>query len=732
MLRIDKVQQIEGVTVYGDDAKFNVFYLLPQQPRYRLNPDGTPAFRFLKYRFAVDRPGGKKGGGFLLFDAEFVVDESKKPSILEVLASQVRQEANRRNIDPAPEVQLGSITYTKGETKLFVAGSDGTFVEKLNNPGKPSLYGNNVTAFALELSEEGATFFEQAMQGAGGAASIIYDLWFWTKLPAVRIDARFNARKFYEFYQTIDTEWHLWAEDEYRETIREQMISSESMSINFDWGGLTDEKIRTQLRDWAFRTLEDATERNMIEAIAPVPDDQRKKPDGIEDVTRDITSEKISSFSLHFREAQSVEWNLAPQGMLQNITELTDKDGNKLNWNDFSDIVDLDDPLFRQLRVNVKVNADFSALPIHSVEVKLIYNGRPMPNLDPDQPEGETVLMSPDDLGKFATFVENDDWNYTYSYQINYRGQSRIYQSPDIETNEGNLTVGVDDIGILTVDVSAGDLDWNDIESALVTFRYEDSSAGVELIEDQFRLNQSAQTHQIQEVIFAPMRKNYTYRIKYFMKNGKEYTGDEIESRAQNLFINDVFAGRKTIGVRGIGDFQTKIQTVFLDLKYIDEENDYIQTKSQALTADVLNFEWNFPVISETGGTVTYSGTISYNDGTSEEIPETIANTNTILVGELVEDILKVEIFTDLVDWTTVRLARVSFRYEDPDNDVSEKKDFIFSPTKNDPQTWEVKLKDKDQSQYSYTVMYFMTDGTRKTVGPTTSGELSLILDPLQ
>ena len=92
--------------------------------------------------------------------------------------------------------------------------------------------------------------------------------------------------KFYSFYQTIDTEWHSWSEDEYRETIREQMISSESMTIDFEWGGVTDEKIRSPIRDWATRSLEDAVERNMIEAIAPVPDDQRDKPDGIEEVTR--------------------------------------------------------------------------------------------------------------------------------------------------------------------------------------------------------------------------------------------------------------------------------------------------------------------------------------------------------------------------------------------------------------------------------------------------------------
>src|SRR4051794_1563483 len=110
MLQIDNVQQIEGVTVYGDSERFNVFYPLPQQPRYRKNADGTPSFGFFKYRFPVDHEGGKKGGGFLLFDVEFVVDEAKVPKIKDVLGAFVTKEANKRGVQ-VPEVELGTINY---------------------------------------------------------------------------------------------------------------------------------------------------------------------------------------------------------------------------------------------------------------------------------------------------------------------------------------------------------------------------------------------------------------------------------------------------------------------------------------------------------------------------------------------------------------------------------------------------------------------------------------------
>src|SRR4051794_30122247 len=111
MLQIDKVQQIAGATVFGDHEKFNVFYPLPQQPRYRVGPDGRLSFGFYKYRFPVDRPGGVKGGGFLIFDVEFVVDEAVLEQVKQQLAGQVQTEANRRGISPVPDVIIGSFTY---------------------------------------------------------------------------------------------------------------------------------------------------------------------------------------------------------------------------------------------------------------------------------------------------------------------------------------------------------------------------------------------------------------------------------------------------------------------------------------------------------------------------------------------------------------------------------------------------------------------------------------------
>jgi hypothetical protein len=203
-----------------------------------------------------------------------------------------------------------------------------------------------------------------------------------------------------------------------------------------------------------------------------------------------------------------------------------------------------------------------------------------------------------------------------------------------------------------------------------------------------------------------------------------------VEGRSQNLFINDVFAARKTVSLRGVGDFTNHIQNVFVNLDYDDTRNAYHQSKSHALNANSTFLDWTFPVVSEADGQVSYSATVAYKDGTSENIPKTVAQTNTILLPPPVQDFLDVQVVTDLIDWTQVRLARVSLSYADPENNARVTKDLIFSPTNKANTNWKVELKNRNRDQYTYKIVYFLGGGLQKTVGPTDTKDRALILDP--
>ncbi|MBD2020597.1 hypothetical protein H6F43_10390, partial [Leptolyngbya sp. FACHB-36] len=199
MLAIDKIRVLEGITIYSDDEDETKFYLMPDVPRFRMNDTGKPSFAYYKYRMPIDRTDGSKGGGFLVCDVEFSVTEEKRAAIVKKLNEELAQRFPNR--DPKPEAKIGAMTYTKGTAKLNIENIGEKFVEGVFNPGKPSLYGRNITPFTVELTDLGATFFEQALQNQGGFVQVAYDLYAPVKLPPIEVHIWFIASKFLEFTQ---------------------------------------------------------------------------------------------------------------------------------------------------------------------------------------------------------------------------------------------------------------------------------------------------------------------------------------------------------------------------------------------------------------------------------------------------------------------------------------------------------------------------------------------------
>ncbi|MEN3951826.1 hypothetical protein [Iodidimonas sp. SYSU 1G8] len=712
MLQIDKIQQIQDVTVYGDDKSDFTFYLVPQTPRFRLE-DGKPVFKFIKYR-ELRKEGNDLFGGVCAFDTEFVVAPDKLAAVKGELQNQVNAKYQQRGQQP-PQVVVGPLTYTGGTANLNI-GEGGTLVEKVRGAGKPSLYGNNVATFWVELTKEGATVFEQALQGQGGFVSVVYDLQIWAKLPPVTARGWWHASSFYSFVQTINTEDNFWSEDSYEESIRETMRKNEVMGTEFNFVGNPamsaedQRKMENDIRAAVTRQLEDAVERNMLKEIeATDPDTKSLREDqDIEDIKRTVSKTQISDVNINFKESQVIEWNIVPQGLLPNITTMKGPDGKTFNWADYALEVDLNDPFFQTLEVAVRVNADFTNLPIFNVEAKLSYPFGANPKVE------EYNFSKPDDVAKFRTFVEDKNRKYKFVYQVNYKGDNRVFTSPEIETDDTQLTINVDDLGILVVDIAPGDINFTQVKQAQIKVRYED--AGITPVERQFTMTEQNNEFQIREVIFKPRTKPIKYDVKYFMIDGREFEVKGKEQDAAQIYINDPFSAMKTVGLRAVGDLNTKIQSIMVDLVYKDAgNNNYTQTKSMALSKATPFFDWVFPVIDENAGELKYSGTVQYADGTTRDIPETVAARSTIQLGDVVADRLEVMVVPDLIDFAAVKLVNVSLRYTDDPNQIDERKDFIFKSGEQ-AKNWTVDLKNKAARDYKWSARFFMADGSRKEV----------------
>ncbi|HSX68689.1 hypothetical protein [Nocardioides sp.] len=721
MLKWDAPEVVNGVTTYWDDTDIATAYLLPKTARFRLDDEGNPVFKFMKYKFPIDRADGKKGGGFLVCDVAFGVTDAEEEALREPL--QERVEARWRQAGHeggAPAVRFGELNYLRGTASVTVLDSGGALVEKIHNPASPSLYGDMILPITVELSPEGATLLESALQEKGGIVQVAYDIWTPVKLPPVTAHVWFTASKFSTFHQHIDVEENFCSEDDYTETITDLVMQSDSGGVTIDPGTVTDQKIIGAVTDWAWSALADATTR-MVLGDVPVqnPEEIRKlyTEQDFENIDMTVMTTRLANFSRTFTQGQVMEWNPQPRGTIPNITSMKGPDGEPYKWEDFATTVDLDDPFFRTMTVKTHVNADFEKLPLHSVEVKIEYDNAG------DRKVEEYALTGPDEIGTFTSFVANNDRRYTYTYQVNYKGEAQTFTSEPKVVNDPSLIINVGDIGILNLDIKPGDLNFDQVKSAQVELWYEDN--GVPRMETAVTLDREHPTANWTKVIFQPRRQPVHYQVKYFMADGREFEGGERTTASTELRINDPFGSTRTVQVRGFGDFENHIDAIFLDLSYVDQVNDFTQTKSVTLTKTSTFEDWMFPAILADGGTLTYSGNIRFRDGTVEAIPSTPVEGTTVMVGDVVL-FQPISVMADLVDWAVTKLVKVTLHHVEEKLDETE--DLVFKDGTPTPLAWQMPFKDKTKKAYSWKATYFKADGSNASIEGTDVTDETLVL----
>ena len=731
MLQLMNDDSYKGVKIFSDDENIFQYYLMPQFARFRQDDQGRPAFGYVKYRNPIDRADGKKGGALAAFDIELAVEANIEAEIRARLADSLHQRYGISVAQAAAGIKLGRPAFSHGTVMITIMANSETMVQRVINNGKPSLFGNNVAAVQAEFTPEGATIFEGVMQSKSGLGFVMatYDLWFPARLPDIAITGSWHADKFYSYSQTVDVNDNFWSDDDYTENVSEYLHNSESYHFDtnpgtLDMGKPENMKMVQGIEDSMRKTLDEMVKRNMLENIPAQDRDVSKLRDqGYEHIKKTMTSTKISDVSVEYKMHMAMDQEYLPQGNLPAICALT-VGGKPIVWTDYARVIDADDPFFKAINVNLQVNADFATLPIFSVDVTIDYPPRTAKS------GAETFsFKKPDDTGKFSAFIDDGVKKYKYKYTVNYKGQAKTYEHPWVETDVKTLTVNIDDLGIWMVDIETGDMNYEQIDSAQVTLQYEDGDA-VALIEKQFSLDKDHRSAQIRELIYVPRGKPYRYAVKYLMKGGREIKVAFKDANSKHLYINDPFSSMRTVGIRTRGDFDTDIDTIFLDLAYEDTANDYRQAKSFAFSKNGKRFDdWTFPAIDDKAGKLTYSGNILGKDGTSMPIAVTDVTSATIMVGRDPVGQFSVDLITDLLDWDKVKLVIVDMAYTDAANNVSlSHSTKVAKGAKIDP--WVVNIKDKNKKSFVWSAKFFMTDGSRKALPEATTSETELVLEP--
>lgn len=725
MMQLDNVRQLHGFQVHGDHSSDHTFYVYPDRPVFSRMDDGGLALRFVEYG-QLREDGGKKFGGFIAFDVELTVPDEAMKKITTDLQKEVDAKYQRTGRQP-PKVKVAPINWTDGTVEILLA-EGGALVEKIRAPGKPSLLGRNIATFQVELSELGTAVFKETLsKGSASTINVVYKLSHYIRLPEMNAWGRWNASEFYSFFQDINTEDNFWSEDSYTEVVSSSRYKNDVTETHFEFvqaPNLTPEentKLESEIRSLINKQLEAAVQRNLLKEIADVDPNTKELREGqdIEDIRRTINKTQMANVEVKWSEAKTIVTQRNPQGLLPTIASMKGKDNKPLKWEDYYSKVSVDEFL-KTLQVNMRVNADFTKLPIHSVEVKIWYPHGPLAKTR------EFTFSSPDDVAKFECFVHNGIRKFKYQYTVNYRGSSFVYRSEEKETDDTNLTINVDDLGILVLDVAPGDINFGQVDRAMITVRY---SGGARPFEKKFNMTKDANTFSVREVIERPRTSPILYQVTYQMEDGREIKRPEREQLASELYIDDPFSAMKTVAFRAVGDLENDIQSITVDAVYEDPGNNYRQTTRKNLSSDNPAEDWSFPVIDDTIGEVRWSATIAFRNGTMKEMPEVPAKRPTITIGSGTVDFLEVAVVPDLMDWDKAKLVNVALKYADAANGVNERIEMRFK-SGDAEKNWKVPLKDATRTGYEATITYFLVDGGRKvTVGPTPMTDLSIFLE---
>jgi hypothetical protein len=739
MLQLPQIKQYgDFATVFPDSDSDTTFYVIPNMPRLRWE-NGQPVFLFLKYREAVRSDGADPtslGGGYVQFDCELALSKGQHDQVAGDLQDMVNRAYRVRGAQ-APPIKLASpIWHDSDKVSVslltFPPKADGTgFVTYIAGAGKPSLLGSANASFGMELTQRGAALLWQAFQMPTLPVAVVYHIEFMAEFPAVQMHVWVDASQIHHFHEEIqkDIDSSVWGDTDqsYTDTMQEVFSkwSVGGVTVNsFDpaLAGNNDfAKLKKDMEEQGWAMMEQQLQQDMKDKFAATPDAAKGAQEDYKTTVRDYFQSFDDHLDVTFTDKSTVPW---PTGMQASMTMLTSQSGPNGERPVLSQMfreVSLDDPFFQLLQVKIFCNCDFDADPIDSVIVYVTYGAR-TDSFDFRKAATPTIHT-------YRTYRDKALGDaFSYSYEVHYKASDKVLKSkPD--TKSGTiLQIDVKDMGYLKVDIASGAVNWDAIDTLQVRIRYGDQANGVDLAEDAFVLKSGAASQSYSRMIYAPVTHAYEFAVDYFFKNSQRITGTWTPGGKAKLFINDMFSDSLNIRLLAAGDWSA-MQKIVVDLDYQDAAHTYGKQTTLELTATGDNQTWLVPVWGGGPEAYRYRQLVVYKDGRMSQgdwTPQ--SGSAALVVGEQWGAILTIGCMSDLIEWTAVRLVKVTIHYADPANGVDETEDFVFTSAKPSAPPWKLGIKDKTKTSYDYTATYYLPDGSHRAQTVKNAADETIIL----
>jgi hypothetical protein len=723
-----------GYVVYQDDEMPQKFYIVPKRPTIAINESKKLSFLFRKYRFSTDPATNQKeierrrnlglGGAYVVFDVVLRVPEVAQADILDQIKKKYTTKIAKSptktadGITSVDDIQIASIPFGEGSVQLNISPEkDTAFVQSITTLGKPAKDGNNTASFSAELTVDGATFFENAMNtNSGGAIQVLYSLKTWFRSSDTVVTASYSKANALKYNQKIteETGKTIWNEGKYNNTIDQTLSKNEVIKIDVTWGSgtYTDEQTAA-IRKWAFDGVADAVKRQLGDFTSPTDAGSVNTGGGGHTTERHYDLTQTSDFSQSYRESFAMLMDVNPQGLLPNIGSMkdpSDTTGKTLfKWSDYYKEVDLDDPFFKNLGLGVSCDLNLTAdSPVNRVEVELWYSSTQSDNSTKDY--HTTLGFTAADAARKTWSPYGTEQAYSYQYTIYFKNGTR-YVSDKLSATTKELVIAATSEGIVSVDVVANGFSAATIRQCLLALTVVDQKANKRGPNASVILTNSALQQKIQLPVGNDFKSPYTYeytRDFTLEPDGKKISIPATLSGGNQLLVLDPFPDYRSVKLSaaslGQGD------TAFVELTY--SEGNYSRTATKTLNADNSTASWTFGIYDRSKGVLSYSGSFDLKTGGSLSIPETKAKADSIVLkpsaGEVTD--FTVTIDPSMLRWNELGLTKVEVAITY--NGKTKTQIFRTQPAAGatpPTQTWPIA--DDGGTTYSFKVKYYGSKG---------------------
>ena len=747
---------IEGFTVYRDDAgdidtfaalqSARRFYVLPDKPTLLTEPDGTPVFSLVVYRHDEDRldPASKDdvGGGIMTFTAELAVP----PEALKKIRSRLRTMVFGDSPEDTQDVEVVPVSFLDGKVSVAVAGEtaagdDHEFVRGAVGTGTVSGVGGSRKAVMVKLTQAGAALMSQLDQLRTLPINVAYELSFEHRLLGVTMRVWCDVDSSYTLiqktYHEVDDNWNGYLGLNNEHSRIDKVTEVTEVLTRNKTAGVTVVPATSQVDNETLMSLEKlgfdllSKELEKVVEAKPVPEDMdRTYLQSATEGQPAYASSADNHFNFTLDRRMVLVQSHTPSANLSNVFGRADLD-------ELVAFVDLRTDFFSFLKVPVRVNADFTALPVDSVTVSVRYQrerfgggGREEVVDTFDFTDGATIQTF---LAYANTLV---DVTYDWWAVVHYTGSPETFTIRREKVADEFLVVDVGQLGMLSVDLGLGLVDTKAFPSARVSVRYASDALG-RTLEQDFVLGEGAETARWDEVVHEVPSKGFEHKVDWLRADGDVLPGQWTRSTSSRLRFDAPTPDRMEVVVLCTGNFtepQDKIAQVAVALRYRDEAHAYTEEGHLVFNSDAQQQPWSVDLRDPQLRDYEYRYSIVYSGGLVKELPPgggwLPGQPGFITVGERYT--LAVDLYPTLQTFPeAARLVQCDLTYSDPPGTVVQTDSFVFSPTASTVRTWRVRGREGGPKDYTYQLSYFGADGTVLTRPPVTQTAEALVLPPV-